>query len=315
MSFNKETGMYEGYIYLLINIVNDKKYVGQTTRTINQRLEEHYTKLNKGYAISNAIKEYGKNNFNVVELEKVINKSKTELQNELNKKEIFYIKEYNSMVSSSGGHGYNIDLGGGQVSYFRKSVDMYDLTGNYIKTFESEASASRKTSIPFDQISNACINNGVAGGYLWSFSGKELKMPKIIQNRPVYKYDKNGMLIQIFECVNTIPVDNKTRNRIRNCCIGLLYAVDGFVYRYGKDAFDKYPVHRKKIINNHTVNQYSKEKQYLDTFESIKNASNITHTNKDSISDCCRGKCKSAGGYLWFYADDPNQPDKSKIID
>lgn len=30
MSYNKETGMYEGYIYLATNVINNKKYVGQT---------------------------------------------------------------------------------------------------------------------------------------------------------------------------------------------------------------------------------------------------------------------------------------------
>lgn len=314
MAYNKETEMYEGYIYLLTNTVNGKKYVGQTTRTIEQRLEEHYTKINKGYAISNAIKEYGKDKFNVIELEKIIRKSKTELQNELNKREIFYIKEYNTMVSRSGGYGYNIDAGGRQASYFKKPVDMYDLIGNYIKTFESEMAASRETDIPFDQISNACTNNGVAGGYLWTFSGKELKLPKIIPNRPVSKYDTKGVLIKTFSCVNAIPVDDKTKNRIRNCCIGLLYTVDGFVYRYGNDHFDKYPVEKKKNINCRPVNQYSQEKQYLNTFESIKNASNVSHAHQNSISNCCRGKGKTAGGYLWFYADDPKQPDKTKII-
>lgn len=34
MSFNKDTGMYEGYIYLITNKVNGKGYIGQTNRTV-----------------------------------------------------------------------------------------------------------------------------------------------------------------------------------------------------------------------------------------------------------------------------------------
>ena len=41
MSFNKETGMYEGYIYKIINDVNDKVYIGQTITTLKDRWHGH----------------------------------------------------------------------------------------------------------------------------------------------------------------------------------------------------------------------------------------------------------------------------------
>ena len=41
MSYNKETGMYEGYIYKVTNDVNDKVYIGQTIRTVEQRFNQH----------------------------------------------------------------------------------------------------------------------------------------------------------------------------------------------------------------------------------------------------------------------------------
>lgn len=37
MSKNQD-GTYTGYIYLLINKINNKRYVGQTTRTIKERV-------------------------------------------------------------------------------------------------------------------------------------------------------------------------------------------------------------------------------------------------------------------------------------
>ena len=41
MSFNKETGLYEGYIYKIVNDVNDKIYIGQTRRTVEERWNYH----------------------------------------------------------------------------------------------------------------------------------------------------------------------------------------------------------------------------------------------------------------------------------
>lgn len=70
MSFNKDTGMYEGYIYLITNKVNGKQYVGQTSRTIEKRIAEHFY-VNDNLPIHNSIKKYGKDNFDVCELEKI----------------------------------------------------------------------------------------------------------------------------------------------------------------------------------------------------------------------------------------------------
>ena len=39
--YNKETDMYEGYIYKISNNVNDKVYIGQTIETIEKRFKDH----------------------------------------------------------------------------------------------------------------------------------------------------------------------------------------------------------------------------------------------------------------------------------
>ena len=41
MSYNKETGMYEGYIYKIVNDINGKIYIGQTRRDVDTRFKEH----------------------------------------------------------------------------------------------------------------------------------------------------------------------------------------------------------------------------------------------------------------------------------
>ena len=46
MAFNKETGMYEGFIYLITNKINGKQYIGQTITTIKERFYQHIKLLN-----------------------------------------------------------------------------------------------------------------------------------------------------------------------------------------------------------------------------------------------------------------------------
>ena len=67
----------------------------------------------------------------------------------------------------------------------------------------------------------------------------------------------------------------------------------------------------------HAVNQYTKDGIFIKTYLSLSIASSITGINLTSIANCCKRKKSfhTAGGYKWFYANDPEQPDKTKVID
>ena len=87
------------WIYKISNIQNNKVYIGQTIRPIKQRFYRH---LND--AINNildthfarAIRKYGKDNFIIEEIDTA------QTQDELNQKEQYWIKFYNSVEE-----GYN----------------------------------------------------------------------------------------------------------------------------------------------------------------------------------------------------------------
>lgn len=76
---------------------------------------------------------------------------------------------------------------------------------------------------------------------------------------------------------------------------------------------EKSKLRSRKLVEK-KVNQYNKFGIFISTYMSEKDAKNQTGISSSTISDVLRGRKKSAGGFLWFYADDPNQPDKSKII-
>jgi len=54
--------MAYGMVYLITNEVNGKHYVGQTTRTVEQRFKEH---MESPYPIGKAIRKYGAENFTI----------------------------------------------------------------------------------------------------------------------------------------------------------------------------------------------------------------------------------------------------------
>ena len=53
------------------------------------------------------------------------------------------------------------------------------------------------------------------------------------------------------------------------------------------------------------VTQYSPCGEKIAEWESMKEASKHTSAHIVSISNCCRRKCNSSGGYIWRYASDP----------
>ena len=61
-------------------------------------------------------------------------------------------------------------------------------------------------------------------------------------------------------------------------------------------------------------NQYDKHMNFIQTWECGKDAEISLGILASNISRCAQGVRPTAGGFLWFYADDPDQPDKSKII-
>lgn len=59
----------------------------------------------------------------------------------------------------------------------------------------------------------------------------------------------------------------------------------------------------RKYIKVHAVeiNQYTLDEKYIKTWKSIKEASETLKIPAGNICNCCRGKLKQTGGYIWTY--------------
>ena len=87
------------WIYKITNIQNNKVYIGQSIRPINQRFQRHINDALNNILdthFARAIRKYGKENFIIEEID-IAN-----TQEELNEKEQYWIKYYNSVID-----GYN----------------------------------------------------------------------------------------------------------------------------------------------------------------------------------------------------------------
>ena len=107
-----------GIIYVITNIKNNKKYVGQTINSLEKRWKKHLSKTTNCVALQNAIKKYGKNNFKIEIEEEIEDNNKKVLIEKLNCLEKIYIFKYNSLAPD----GYNLTLGGDVSSITKESI-------------------------------------------------------------------------------------------------------------------------------------------------------------------------------------------------
>lgn len=101
-----------GCIYMLVNKINKKIYIGKTTYSLEKRLNEHKSAINRcdkyDTKLYRALRKYGIENFEVINI-----KDNIDNEDELNKLETEYINKYDSY-----NNGYNSTLGGDGVSIY-----------------------------------------------------------------------------------------------------------------------------------------------------------------------------------------------------
>lgn len=107
------------YIYCIVNNINGKKYIGKTTKTIEERFNEHIRdsrkERNKDRALYMAFNKYGIQNFTVYQLEECN-------WDKVSEREIHYISLYDTFRN-----GYNETLGGDgstRIDY-NKAIETY----------------------------------------------------------------------------------------------------------------------------------------------------------------------------------------------
>ena len=100
------------WIYKITNIQNNKVYIGQTIRPIEQRFKRHLNDALNNILdthFARAIRKYGKENFIIEQIDEA------QTQDELNQKEQYWIRYYNSVeegynetdaISKCGGNTY-----------------------------------------------------------------------------------------------------------------------------------------------------------------------------------------------------------------
>lgn len=237
---------YYGIIYKIENMINHKVYIGQTSqergfkdrycrkgqgieRVYNSYLYEQ--KHNRYYNIHlfRAIEKYG---FDAFVVDEIFDVALTEC--ELNEKEMFYIKQFDSFYN-----GYNSTLGGEGMSGYQPPtgknhkqsvrVCQIDPSGELIKVWDSFGDIYRELGLGKGAISNVCTGRKeTSGGFVWVYEkdyNPNKDYSRISKTRggrnfskPVLLLDSNNNIVQEFfsavEASATLGISKQEVSRI-----------------------------------------------------------------------------------------------------
>lgn len=256
-----------------------------TTSSIQERWKQHIQALNRGidYALYQAIRKYGVENFIVEELEEVPNEY-------LNDREKYYIATIKTYIKD--GKGYNLTRGGegGSTIDVNLICDLWD-GGFSIKQIAEQTghdrSSIRKKLQSYPKYSQEESNRR---GDKTQGEGRRI---------PIYQFSLDGEFLQEFSSCSEAEEKTGVKAKAIWAAIKNKGTSGGYIWCYSEDKNNIKP--RKGRLYKQKVEQRDKFKNLIDVFESAAEASRKTGISDIQIRRVCQGKNITAGGYYWNY--------------
>lgn len=270
-------------VYVHTNKINGKKYVGQTGRKPEIRWGSNGVNYKASPYFYSAIQKYGWDNFD----HEIIANNLT--KQEACDLEIKFIKELDTMNEAN---GYNLTEGGEGAKHSERT--------------RKKISELRK-GIVFSEEHLKNLTEAIRNR---NYTPSEETRKKISERASVSvsQYSKDGVLLKTWKSMTEVEnALNICYQHISDCCNDIRKSAGGFIWRYANKPLTKEHLewcNQKQHARIRKVDQYNKDGIFIKTWGSIKQAAKELSITEQHISGCCRGKRKTAGGFIWKYADE-----------
>jgi predicted GIY-YIG superfamily endonuclease len=186
------------------------------------------------------------------------------------------------------------------------AVHQYSKDGRFIKEHKSLTLASLSVNTTPAHIS-ACCKGKVkfVANFIWRYANEELTQQHIDwcnentnEKIPILQYSTSNEIIGRFEGIlSASRLTGIDPSSIIRCCQHIRKTAGGFMWEY--ESSDLVRDMKYKIYN--PVDQYSMSGKFIKTYKHPAEASLQTKANYVSIVNCCMGKQRKSGDYIWRY--------------
>lgn len=297
--------VYKGFIYITTNLINNKKYIGKSTKGL-----KNY--LGSGKTLLKAIDKYGKHNF----VRDILAYGKD--NEDLADLERYYIDYYNAQKSEL---FYNITCGGdGGGGHNSKEVYQYDITGTHlIAQYKSVSEAEELSGVSKTTIYSSINGYIKNSSFKWVVIGIQAKFKNkvrpsrakgrkpIARNKSkVYQYSLLGKYIKSYEDILELPVGINRAN-VSACIRGTRKSSNGYIWSnkleklsYVRSNYFLERKDSKRPTLKKTILQL-KDEVVIAEFESLKLAAEVLGVDSSNISAVCRGIRSHTHGFSFTY--------------
>lgn len=311
--------MRKSYVYRHIRLdKNDVFYVGMGTHIRNSKYQRAYCKQRKNKHWTNIA------NHRPYEVEIIMDDLTVD---EAMEKEREFISLYGRRDLGKGTltnltDGGNYSLGKvisqkqREASSKRhgKKVCQYNKDGTFIKLHPSAEAAARLlngTKSHICKCANMHDGHILAKGFMWKWyngSTSDISPSPLNKNEtkksPIGMYDKKGVFLRSFNSLEDASVfTGVSKTQICSVVRGRKLTAKGLIFR-------KYNGNQENLIGTKRlllskaaikVDKFSLRGELLETFDSGKEAAESISVTPMCISDCLKGRQKTAGGFIWKY--------------
>ena len=296
-------------VYITINLCNGKFYIG--VHRTNPNTFDGYigcgiyraSQATKDYVLHKAVRKYGYENFKRTII-------KIFPDNEEGRKQAFELEAIlvnETLLKSKS--TYNTALGGRETENLMKTVYMFDLNGNYLRSFKSAREAAAYIQPDNQDNARAAIKNNCLGttsssyGYFWSYT-KEFTY-KNERVKEVAQYTINGKFLRTFKSITEAEVALSLNDIAQ--AIYKKGSAGGYQWRYFEGDTSDIPT----LVNVKTKNlflpiiMFDKSGKIIKKFDCVKQCVNeYPELSASQINRVLNKTIKSHKGYTFKYQDD-----------
>lgn len=298
-------------VYITINLCNGKFYIG--VHKTNPETFDGYigcgiyraSQATKDYVLHKAVRKYGYENFKRTIIK--IFPDTEEGRQQAFELEAILVNE--TLLKSK--TTYNTALGGREstTEELMKTVYMFDLNGNYLRSFKSSRDAASYIQPENQDSVRAAIKNNCLGqtnssfGYFWSYTKKFNYNNNC--TREIAQYTINGKFLRTFKSITEAEV-SLSLNSIQQA-ITKKGSAGGFQWRYFEGDTSDIPTLVNVKTKNHflPIIMYDKQGNKIKEFECVKQCiSEYNDLSASQINRVLNNTIKSHKGYIFRYKDD-----------